>query len=296
MKIPILRYLHSDSELNSPVVVKSSMSKTCRWFFALFGLFVSFSHCETMARGQKVLEICPKIVAKLPPRMQLRGRPFDSRGALCGNKYSDLENAYNKLYVLYWKENKYSDLNFHRIGGKVPIFQIFFGLLRSQRLNSKIFFPDRLARIKILKKWFILIILWTCWTLLQCINGLYHFMYILHNSNIPIKLLWHMISKHMYPLELPKMAPFCRKITKHFLGVLFWRRTSRTLPSFNHNCFTFYNTIKHAVDSFTYTLYVLIGSLSCLFLGQHFYSLFFFYFSNFCCGRKLIFWSWYTWK
>ena len=39
---------------------------------------------------------------------KVRGRPFDSEGglALFGNKYSDLENAGNKYFVLFWKENK----------------------------------------------------------------------------------------------------------------------------------------------------------------------------------------------
>ena len=35
------------------------------------------------------------------------------------------------------------------------------------------------------------------------------------------------ISKHIYPLELPKMAPFCMKITN-----IFWRRTLRPPPRF----------------------------------------------------------------
>ena len=40
--------------------------------------------------------------------LQLRGRPFDSEGGLARfwNKYSDFENAGNKLSVLFWKENK----------------------------------------------------------------------------------------------------------------------------------------------------------------------------------------------
>ena len=46
-------------------------------------------------------------------------------------------------------------------------------------------------------------------------------------ANIPS--FWGMISKHMYPLILPKIAPFCMKITKKFQG-------EDPHTPFNHNC------------------------------------------------------------
>ena len=40
----------------------------------------------------------------------IRGWPFDSEGrgglARFGNRYFDLENVENKLFVFFWKENK----------------------------------------------------------------------------------------------------------------------------------------------------------------------------------------------
>ena len=42
--------------------------------------------------------------------LHMFGRPFDSEGwgglVLFGNKYSDLENAENKLSFFYWIRNK----------------------------------------------------------------------------------------------------------------------------------------------------------------------------------------------
>ena len=46
-----------------------------------------------------------------------------------------------------------------------------------------------------------------------------------------------LISKHMYPLVLPKMAPFCMKITQK-------KNTGgATQTPFNNNCFRYYYTI-----------------------------------------------------
>ena len=36
-------------------------------------------------------------------------------------------------------------------------------------------------------------------------------------GNLPL-LLWHDIQAHIYPFVLPKMAPFCMKITKKLSG------------------------------------------------------------------------------
>ena len=65
--------------------------------------------------------------------------------ALFENKYSDLENAGNKSFVLFLKENKYSDLNLLEFGGKVQNFPKNF---RSRQFNLKAF-PARFARIKL---------------------------------------------------------------------------------------------------------------------------------------------------
>ena len=47
------------------------------------------------------------------------------------------------------------------------------------------------------------------------------------------------ISKHVYRLELPKMAPFCMKITKKIMG-------EDPHTPFNNNSFTYYNIYAHA--------------------------------------------------
>ena len=71
---------------------------------------------------------------------------------------------------------------------------------------------------------------------------IYH--YILHTSlfkhmgNLPS--CCGIISRHMYPLELPQMAPFCTKI----LFKKIWGRTPR--PPFNHDSFTYYNIYASA--------------------------------------------------
>ena len=47
------------------------------------------------------------------------------------------------------------------------------------------------------------------------------------------------ISKHVYPLELPKMAQFCMKITKNNFG-------GGPQYPLNNNSFRYYNIYAHA--------------------------------------------------
>ena len=146
-------------------------------------------------------------------------------------------------------------------------------------------------------------------------NGhVYH--YILYISNQiygqPILLLWHIISKHVYPLELPKMTPFCMKITKKN----FWGRTP--IPS----SITILLATKIYMDMHILNLVVcekknmenpVLVRAPVWSLNQHsdpppslgffvlmsvfgFFFFFFFALSKFCCGWKYIVWPWYTLK
>ena len=83
--------------------------------------------------------------------------------------------------------------------------------------------------------------LWACWIQYVSING-YISLYTVHlYSNIwatyPLVVTWYPSIHCMFPLEWPKMAPFCMKITKHFLG------RPPDPPPLNHNCFRFYNVL-----------------------------------------------------
>ena len=71
-------------------------------------------------------------------------------------------------------------------------------------------------------------------------QGIYITLHLYSNNmfkmvNLPL-LLWHNIQAHIYPLVLPKMAPFCMKIAKIVLG-----EDPRT--PFNQNHFTCYYTM-----------------------------------------------------
>ena len=87
------------------------------------------------------------------------------------------------------------------------------------------------------------------------------------------------ISKHMYPLVLPKIAPFCMKITKKFLG-----EDPKPPPPPPPSITIVLDSImfgihidnqmkfKHATDPFTYTLYAHVHTGSpyriCIYTGS----------------------------
>ena len=103
----------------------------------------------------------------------------------------------------------------------MPIIPKIFGSLRSHRLNHQIIFP--LASLAFTFKTMV----YSYPTLNTFTYYMYQLiiLYVLYTTHISIQiygqptLLWHkLMSKHMYPLQLPKIEPFCMKITKNISG------------------------------------------------------------------------------
>ena len=93
------------------------------------------------------------------------------------------------------------------------------------------------------------------------------------------------ISKHVYPLELPKMAPFCMKITKNNSGG--WPQYKCT--PFNNNSFRYYNIYTHVhTEPGSVQIWTnILNPPPSPSLGFFFFGLFFFFF--FFCFFKILF-------
>ena len=85
------------------------------------------------------------------------GRPYDSEGGGGGWHFVEINILTLKMLKINnlsssVKETNNLTLTFLQFGGGLPIFPIYFCKLRSQQLNSQIFF--RLTSLEILKQWY----------------------------------------------------------------------------------------------------------------------------------------------